>query len=198
MTENKCLVCNSAQRKWIEEQHGNGKPLRDISKELEEQFSESISHVAIGNHMNKHMNSEADIMAELMQRVRNLEIWMGSALPAETFLTWFSKLARSRDPTPHTVSYRNSYMQTIPNPEAIHSESIAIISAISARMDEDEAGRDRAQKDVWAREKAERDRVAKIARDEQEAAQKKASDEAKRIEIEKMREEVVEFDKKSK
>ncbi len=193
----KCSICVSKYREWIEEQHENGKPLREISKELEEQFSEVISHVAIGNHINKHMGGESE-MTVLEQRVRNLEIFMSLTLPPETFLTWIPKIPRSGDAPPQSVSYRNSYMQTIPNPETIESESIAILSTISGRMDKEESERDRQQKEQWAREKAERDRLAKIERDEQEAAQKKAREEAELIEIEKMRKSVKEYDSRPK
>jgi hypothetical protein len=142
------------------------------------------------------MGSNGDRMAVLEQRLRNLEVWMDSALGLETFLTWIPKLPGTSGQ--QTVSYRNTYMQTIPDPEKIEAESIAILSTISARMDEEEAERDRQQKEVWAREKKERDRLTKIAYDEQEAAQKKIAEEAKRVEIEKMRKSVEEYDRKSK
>jgi hypothetical protein len=194
----KCSVCTSEHKGWIEEQHENGKPLRDISKGLEEQFSESISYVAIGNHVNKHMGGESDRTAELEQRIRNLEVWMSSALGPETFLTWIAKIPKPGEVHPQTLSYRNSYMQTIPNPETIEAESIAILSTISGRMDKEEFERDTRQKETWAQEKAERDRLAKKVSDEQEAARKKASEEAKHAEIEEMRKSVKEYDSRPK
>lgn len=190
---NKCLVCTTPHREWIEQQSEEGRSARDLSKALKDGYDVDISHSSISNHLSKHMDGDSE-MAELEARIRNLEIWMGSALPPETFVTWFSKLGKSRDERPHRVSYRNSYMQTVPNPETIHTASLAILRDISARMDETEAEQDRQQKEAWAREKAERDRLAKLARDEQEEAQKKARAEAKRVEIETMREQVNAYD----
>jgi hypothetical protein len=135
-----------------------------------------------------------DRVAELEQRLRNLEVWMSSALGPETFLTWIPKLPGTSGQ--QTVSYRKTYIQTIPNPETIEAESIAILSTISGRMDKEELERDTRQKEVWSRAKSERDRLAKIVHDEEEAARKKAMDEAKRIEIEEMRKSVEAYDNK--
>ena len=51
-------------------------------------------------------------------------------------------------PSNSIVSYRNSFMQTIPNPETIEAESIAILTGISARMDVEESERDQQQKET--------------------------------------------------
>ena len=198
MTENnKCLVCTSPHREWIEQQSEEGRSARDLSKALKDKYNVDISHSSISNHLSKHMDGDSE-MQRLEQRIRNLEIFMSLTLPPETFLTWIPKIPRSGDAPSQSVSYRNSYMQTIPNPETIESESISILSTISARMDNDEAERDRKQKEQWAREKAERDRLAKIARDEREEGERKAREAAELIEIEKMRKSVKEFDSRPK
>lgn len=188
----KCVICDGGHSEWVDEQHKAGVSTREIAKALEAEFGLSVSHVTVSSHLNH--GDKSDRTAVLERRIRNLEVWMGSALPPETFLTWSPKIPRSGDASPHTISYRNSYIQTIPNPETIKEESLAILSTISAEMDRDEAERDRQQKEVWAQEKAERDRLAKIAHDEQEVAREKAREKAERIKIESMREQVNAYD----
>jgi hypothetical protein len=192
----KCVICESGHSTWVNEQHDAGLSTRQIAAELKEKFGLSVSHVSIATHLNH--GDKSDRTEQLEARIRNLEIWMSSALGPETFLTWIPKIPRGGMPSQQTLSYRNTYMQTIPNPETIQAESIAILSTISAGMDEEEVERDRQQKEVWAQEKKERDRRAKILSDEQEAARKKASEEAKRVEIEEMRKSVKEYDSRPK
>jgi hypothetical protein len=188
----KCSICESGHGEWVDSQHKAGSSTREIAAELKEKLGLSVSHVTIASHLNH--DDKSDRTAVLEARVRNLEVWMSSALGPETFLTWLPKLAKPGEVHPHTLSYHHSYMQTIQNPEKIEAESIAILSTISGRMDKEECERDRQQTEVWAREKAERDRLAKIAHDEQESAGRKIAEEAKRIEIEKMRKSVKEYD----
>lgn len=200
MTENnKCLVCTTPHREWIEEQSEEGRSARDLSKALKDKYNVDISHSSISNHLNKHMGGDkADIMAELEPRIRNLERWMSQALPGSSFVTWIPKFPGPGEAHHYDIRDRAAYLTTIPNPESLNAEVIAIRTSISTEMDRDEAERDRQQKEVWAQEKAARDRLAKLARDEEEAAQKKASEESKRIEIETMRKTVKEYDSRPK
>jgi hypothetical protein len=192
----KCIICESGHGEWVDSQHKAGLSTRQIAAELKEKFGLSVSHVTVASHLNH--GDKSDRMAVLEARIRNLEVWMSSALGPETFLTWLPKLAKPGEVHHHTLSHHHSYMQTIPNPETIQAESIAILRTISEGMDEEEAERDARQKEIWMKEKAERDIRAKVLSDEQEAARKKASEEAKRVEIEEMRKSVKEYDSRPK
>ena len=191
----KCIICDGGHSTWVNEQHDAGLSTRQIAAELKEKFGLSVSHVSVAAHLN---HGDSDRMAVIEARVRNLEVWMRSALGPETFLTWIAKIPKPGDVHPQTLSYRNSYMQTIPNPETIEAEGLAILSTISGRMDKEEFERDTRQKETWAREKAERDRLAKKSRDEQEAAKRKIAEEEKHAEIEEMRKTVKEYDSRPK
>ena len=192
----KCVICESGHGEWVDSQHKAGLSTREIAKALEAEFGLSVSHVTVASHLNH--GDKSDRIEQLEARIRNLEVWMGSALGPETFLTWIPKIPKPGEVHPQTLSYRNTYMQTIPNPETIEAESIAILSTISGRMDKEEFERDRQQKEAWAEEKETRDRLAKKSRDEQEAAKRKIAEEEKHAEIEEMRKTVKEYDKKTK
>ena len=189
----KCSICESEHGEWVDTQHKAGLSTREIAKALEAEFGLSVSHVTVASHLNH--GDKSDSIEQLKVRVRNLERWMSQALPGSPFVTWVPKFPGPGEVHHYDIRDRAAYLMTIENAESLEAEVTAIRTSISAGMDRDEAGRGRQQKEAWAREKAERDRVAQQEREEREEAQKKARDEAKRIEIEKMREEVNAFDK---
>ena len=188
----KCSICVSKHREWIEEQHEAGKPLRDISKEMEEQFGESISYVAIGNHVNKHMGGESDRTAVLEQRIRNLELWMATAIPDITSVTWHEHNAGG-DET-YSLSSGALYRSSIPNPKGLESEMAAISAALVSKHKAETAQR----KEEQRLEAVKRNEAIAAEKQEREEQAKRAKDKEEKERIHKMREEVAEFDRNAK
>ena len=187
----KCSICVSKYREWIEEQHCNGKPLRDISKELEVQFGESISHVAIGNHVNKHMGGDSE-MQRLEQRIRNLEVWMLNAIPDTNLGAWHEHNAGSD--TTYTLSSGTVYRSTIPNPEGLESEKAALTAAVVNKYKaEAEKAREAQRKEAIKRNET----IAAEKREREEQA-RRAKELEEREHIDGLRREVDAYDRKSK
>lgn len=184
----KCSICVSKYREWIEEQHGNGKPLRDISKELEEQFGESISHVAISNHINKHMGGDSDRTEQLEARVRNLEMWMAKAIPATTALTWFEHGPRGDEK--FSISDYTLYKSSIPDFDALAAEEAALKSEIVSKHKAARAKREEQQR----REAVKRNESIAAEKREREEQAKKARAKIEKQRIDKLREEVHRYD----
>lgn len=68
MYQARCKVCNSTHREEIEERYQNGMSASAISRWLEENFNEKISHVAIKNHMSKHFNVKEVVQKEYLKK----------------------------------------------------------------------------------------------------------------------------------
>ena len=187
----KCSICVSKHKGWIEEQHENGKPLRDISKELEEQFGEVISHVAIGNHINKHMGGDSE-MQRLKARLENLELWVSKSIPAETAVTWFEHGTQGEQE--FSISNHTLYKSTIPDFDGLSAKEEALKAEIVSKHKEESAAR----KEQQRREAVKRNEAIAAEKREREEQAKRAKELEEKERIDRLREQVAEFDKKTK
>lgn len=186
----RCKVCNSKHRGWIEAAFEEGTSLRVISAELEQQHGESISYVALGEHFKRHMNQDetTEIVTALEARIRNLEIWMAKAIPAETALTWFEQDARGEQK--FSITNYTLYKSTIPNFDALGGEEAAIKSRIVEKHKADAAKR----KEQQRREAVRQNEAIAAEKREREEAAEKARAELEKVRIEKLRQEVNTYD----
>jgi hypothetical protein len=184
----KCSICESEHRGWIEEQHEAGKSTREISKELEEGFGISISHVAIANHLKYHIGKEDRIIAELEKRIRNLEMWLAGDVSGGTFIGWQEDTPHSSET--HSISRHSAYMTTIPHPETLQEEENAIKRAMMEKQNKEKEERLKRQReesarvnDIKAKEKRELEEMKRKGKEREEEAR-----------VQKMREEVEKYD----
>jgi hypothetical protein len=163
----KCVICESEHGEWVDSQHKAGLSTREIAKALEAEFGLSVSHVTVASHLNH--GDKSDRTAELEQRIRNLELWMATAIPDITSVTWHEHNAGG-DET-YSLSSGALYRSSIPNPKGLESEMAAISAALMSKHKEESAARKEQQRreavkrnESIAAEKREREEMAERAR----------------------------------
>lgn len=186
----KCIICESGHSTWVNEQHDAGLSTRQIAAELKEKFGLSVSHVSIATHLNH--GDKSDIMAELEARIRNLELWVLKSIPAETAVTWFEHGITGEQK--FSISNHTLYQSTIPNFDGLAAEEAALKAEIVSKHKEESA----ALKEQQRREAVKRNESIAAEKREREEQAKRAKEMEEKERIDALREQVAEFDKKTK